>query len=77
MTMTRADSLVDRFEAARQLKVSTRQVLRYVDAGLLTKHRSTSGHVRYSQREINHINRAASRRRLLADKTFIPIQRAS
>ena len=75
--MARTD-LVDRYEAARQLRVSTRQVLRYVDAGVLTQYRSTSGRVRYSQREISRINCVASRRQLLAKAaTFVPVQRAS
>ena len=76
LTMTRTD-LVDRHKASELLGVSTRQVLRYVDAGLLTKHRSSSGHVRYSRREIRRIRCATNRRRLLADATYMPVQRAS
>ena len=71
--MARTD-LVDRHKAGEILKVTPRQVLRYVDMGWLTQHRSPSGRVRYSKHELRRIPQLKARK--AACEPFIPTQRA-
>jgi DNA-binding transcriptional MerR regulator len=63
-----ADEYITKEEAAGLLCVTTRQILRYVDDGLLTKFANSSGHVRYCRRQVEDFRRRRDQ--------FVPVREA-
>lgn len=63
-----ADEYITKEQAAGLLCVTTRQILRYVDDGLLTKFANSSGHVRYCRRQVEDFRRRRDQ--------FVPVRKA-